>query len=129
MYSFAPLPDLTLTHYGWWVWVSIVLAGLGPWINGVGAAFRSGDSEEINGGLIAGGLVLIITGMVWLGSYAHVKPENIKYTATLEGFTNTKDGMMVSYRLDQTGNIVMKEVVAGHEYPKHIVMYKNKNKS
>lgn len=126
MYSYAPLPDLTLTHYGWWVWVGLVITAAGPWLFTVFREWHTKDYGEFYGSLAIGGLVLFVTGLVWLGSYAHVKPENIKYTATLEGFTNTKDGMMVSYKLDQTGNIVMKEVVAGHEYPKHIVMYKNK---
>lgn len=126
MYSYAPLPDLTLTHYGWWVWFGIVITCAGPWLFNVCREWYADEISEFQGSLALGGIVLFATGLVWLGSYGHNKPENIKYTATLAGFTNTKDGMMVSYKLDKSGNIVMKEVVPGHEYPKRIVMYKNK---
>lgn len=126
MYSFGPLPDLTLTHYGWYVWLGLMLTGLGPFLYKFQHAVYT-ENDDVGGYLTVGLLFLGTTGMVWIGSYAYEKPENIPYRATFQNFVNTKDKLYVSYRLDKTGNLVVKEVVQGHEYPKYIIMYKNKN--
>lgn len=128
-YTFQPLADLSQGHTGWFIWVALATTAIGITISAIVNHLKAGDNEGVGVLVVMIGVIGLITLLVYKESYTHTKPENIAYPATLQGYRGDKDTTLyVVYRLDANGHEILKEVRPDVAYPKHVILYKNKNK-
>lgn len=127
-YTFQPLADLSQTHNGWYIWGAIALTLVGIIVPKLVAYVKAGDDDGVITNIVLLILLGIVTWTVHLGSYRHTKPENTPYRATFQGYKGSKESRLyVVYRLDDNGHEILKEVRPDVAYPKHVILYKNKN--
>ena len=127
-YTFQPLADLSQGHTGWYVWSALAVTLVGIIVPKIVTYLKAGEEDSV----IASVVMLVILGIItWIAyheSYRHTKPDNIPYQATLQGYKGTKESnLYVVYRLDTNGHEILKEVRPNVAYPKHVILYKNKN--
>lgn len=136
MYSFHPIADATQFHGGWYIWVVVSLIAVGMIL----FSYLQGEIEGWATILICIFLALF-SAIVHAVSYGGTPPVNARVAATFveykpEGY-NARTGsgknharqdfheMYAVYRINETGNNVILKIVAGHEYPRNVILYKN----
>lgn len=128
MYGFQPLADNTGTHFGFIVWGIIVAI--------IVIIFWK-DEERMPYSLVV--VLMIITGLLYLGSFHDVAPKNEKVIATLVTFeprdvtytemvgktstTKHRTDLYVTYKVKE--GLVSLKANPGSVYPESVFLYKN----